>query len=393
MENFEYNKDDDGETEERVQVTKAICFNEEEIPSAILKTKRDLKESEIPPGYKKIDEEIVTKVYKIQGNRSKRRKYKSDFSRNILHSKYKPKTTYEAQNISNNFKNGKKKYFYEKYQFSPKNEDIFDFYSEYRAKNNINKNNINLRNSARSEELGIKYLNQMKTNHEYYITKNPFHIKKTINNSKDHYQRNNIKNYNIKNDYNYKYNFSDNNNENKNKKYNYSSYKVIYTRNNNSNNDYNNYGFNTYNRYNNQKYYNYNIYNNDNNKKEYYYSSNHYINNNHRDNNNYNSYKNNDKDYYSSSYINRESQIIEYNTKPQKYINYTPFNGGKIENYFENDVSQDGKYIVNIIFSKKIMNREDNIKIDNKNIEKEESDKERGKYKKNIHKKEIQHDE
>lgn len=56
---------DNGDTEERVQVTQAFCNSEEEIEEAIERSKRDLKNIEMPYGYQKLDEEIITTVYKV----------------------------------------------------------------------------------------------------------------------------------------------------------------------------------------------------------------------------------------------------------------------------------------------------------------------------------------
>ena len=47
--------------------------------------------------------------------------------------------------------------------------------------------------------------------------------------------------------------------------------------------------------------------------------------------------------------------------------------GGRIENYFENDISQDGKYVVSMTLSKKIMDEDELKKI-------------RGKYRNNYYK-------
>ena len=59
---------DDGETEERVQVSQAVCEKEEDIAEAIEMSKRELKRCEVPYGYTKIDEQIITTVYKIPEN-------------------------------------------------------------------------------------------------------------------------------------------------------------------------------------------------------------------------------------------------------------------------------------------------------------------------------------
>ena len=67
MENY-VNYEEDGDTEERVQVSQATCDREEEIEEAIERSKRHLRETKMPSGYEKLDEEIITTVYKIPGN-------------------------------------------------------------------------------------------------------------------------------------------------------------------------------------------------------------------------------------------------------------------------------------------------------------------------------------
>ena len=62
----DYHEDDD--TEERIQVNQATCDNEEEIEDAIERTKREFKETSVPYGYVKIDEQIITTVYKFPDN-------------------------------------------------------------------------------------------------------------------------------------------------------------------------------------------------------------------------------------------------------------------------------------------------------------------------------------
>ena len=59
---------DDDDTEERVHVAQATCYNEEDIEEAIEQTKRDLTRTSVPYGYTKIDEEIITTVYKMPEN-------------------------------------------------------------------------------------------------------------------------------------------------------------------------------------------------------------------------------------------------------------------------------------------------------------------------------------
>ena len=59
---------DDSETEERVQVAQETCENGEDILEAIERSKRQLKHSKVPFGYEKLDEEIITTVYKLPEN-------------------------------------------------------------------------------------------------------------------------------------------------------------------------------------------------------------------------------------------------------------------------------------------------------------------------------------
>ena len=66
----------------------------------------------------------------------------------------------------------------------------------------------------------------------------------------------------------------------------------------------------------------------------------------------------------SSSYRSQYRQSNINNTRNEEgneYGNtYSLFNGGKIENYFENQISRDGQYLVSMTLSKKILDDEDN---------------------------------
>ena len=66
MKNY-VNYRDNGQTEERIQITQACCDNMKDIEKAIEKSKKGLKKTDVPSGYKKLDEEIVTTVYKVPG--------------------------------------------------------------------------------------------------------------------------------------------------------------------------------------------------------------------------------------------------------------------------------------------------------------------------------------
>ena len=53
---------DNGQTKEIVQIAQATCDDKKDIEKTIEKSKKDLKKSDVPSGYKKLDEEIVTTV-------------------------------------------------------------------------------------------------------------------------------------------------------------------------------------------------------------------------------------------------------------------------------------------------------------------------------------------
>lgn len=106
---------DNGDTEERVQVTQAFCNTEEEIAEAIERSKRDLKKSDVPYGYQKLDEEIITTVYKIPDNEIIDETVES----NEINKKYRKIYKNEYENNQNaysnytNIKGGKIQNFYE----------------------------------------------------------------------------------------------------------------------------------------------------------------------------------------------------------------------------------------------------------------------------------------
>ena len=72
---------EDNDTEERIQVNQATCDNEDEIEEAIERTKREFKETSIPYGYIKIDEQIITTVYKLPDNEIIHRSQDSNMER------------------------------------------------------------------------------------------------------------------------------------------------------------------------------------------------------------------------------------------------------------------------------------------------------------------------
>ena len=274
MDNY-VNYRDKGETEERIQITKATCDNEEDIYEAIEKSKRDLKETEVPSGYQKLDEQIITTVYKIPGSRKPHRRYYSNFEKNI--SNRNNTSYYLNKNPFKTYNTGKKKYFYEQYECQPKYNNKFDNYSEYRIKNDTYKtisSPFKNSNNYDDQNCTIYNYNTITRNHGYHETKSPSPRKK--------------------NTYRTQYQTSQ-------------TYKT--------------------NRYNTDKI-----------------------------NRNFYNYKYNTIDINNRTYNENEN---EYESNHKKYRNYTNFNGGRIENYFENTISQDGKYLVSMTLSKRIQDEED----------------------------------
>ena len=254
---------DDEQTEERVQISQTTCYNEDEIAEAIERSKMQLKQSKVPYGYRKLDEQIITTVYKIPENQIIHRSCQNninEINENIINEKYISNSYYDNKKIHNN-NTGKNNYKYGKYETAQERDERNDYYQEERINSNENE----------------------------YNNKIPF--KKSVY-TEDYYQK-----------------------------------KGSPTRNDNSN---------------------------------FIESENYNI-------NKYHSQRNYNKNEY-------------YDDENERYEKYKKIKGGKIENYFENNMSKDGQYLVSMTLSKKI--QEKRIPIFGK-----------GKYKKNYKKKVIEIDE
>lgn len=251
MKNKKYSDD---ETEERIQVSHVKCNSKKELSEAIEKSKKELKNTKMPPGYKKIDEEIVTRVYKIPG---KKNKYKYKFNSSNFDSKNNIKEY-------NTYNSGKRKYFYSQCECNPRYDERYDYNSLYNTKNYNTQSSY--RNSIESEQNRTIYnFNNITKNHGYYEGKSPSPSPNKINS----YERK-IKTYN---------------------------------------------------------------------RDRYINSRNYYD--------------------FSKDIKNKTYNQTEYENIPKKYTNSTQINGGRIENYYENQISKDGKYLVSITLSKRIMDEEE----------------------------------
>ena len=154
----------DSETEERVQVAQEACENEGDIAEAIERSKRQLKHSEVPYGYEKLDEEIITTVYKIPENEIVHRSNEAnaeEINHNILKEKYITNNNYENKRVYNSYNAGKKGKLEDgaiyNYNSIIQNHDYYDIKDSYHKNNNSYKveyknYNINKYNSSKNNE-------------------------------------------------------------------------------------------------------------------------------------------------------------------------------------------------------------------------------------------------
>ena len=107
------NYHEDNDTEERIQVNQATCDNEDEIADCIERTKREFKENSIPYGYIKIDEQIITTVYKMPDNEIIHRSQDSNMERISDKIINEEKYLYNSEQNNNysNYNNIRKNYY------------------------------------------------------------------------------------------------------------------------------------------------------------------------------------------------------------------------------------------------------------------------------------------
>ena len=122
------------------------------------------------------------------------------------------------------------------------------------------------------------------------------------------------------------------------------------------------------------KNYDKNIYNTDYKKSNVQTRTNYYNSNNNYNNTDYYNRNANFKLEYVSSVNPRKMKYVENyennynynNKKPKTFTKYEKYTGGRIENYYENNISKDGQYLVTVSLSK-IVNDPVPISYDNKN--------------------------
>ena len=160
---------DCGETEERVQVTHASCMNEEDIEEAIERAKRELKETSVPYGYRKLDEKIITRVYKIPENEIIHESQESnaeEIKQNIVNENYSSNSKYENKKVYKSYDSGNTDPFPEEgtiynYNTITKNHGYYDGYPIYNNssshRSQYRQSNINNTRNEEGNEYGNTY--------------------------------------------------------------------------------------------------------------------------------------------------------------------------------------------------------------------------------------------
>ena len=108
------------------------------------------------------------------------------------------------------------------------------------------------------------------------------------------------------------------------------------------------------------------------------------------------------KNYYSNcncGYNNIRNRLYENNeneNRQKKYVNYKRINGGRMENYIDNEISKDGKYLVSMALSKKVMDEDEIEQEEEEEVNEEEEEneeKENQKYGNGYNREEMEIDE
>ena len=375
----DYNNYNDYNTEEREYITQETYYNEEDVPEEIEQTRNDYTRTNHPYDYSK--EERITTVYKTPNNwdnyeyrfnTGQKRKNKCKCCRccncdcnSKIEGGYGCCTEREVErkryNISPSYNSN-----YLEREGERKRYNISSSYNSNYTEREVERKKYNISpsyNSNHSKNLTTLYnYDTITTNHGYYEGKSPQHTyssrtqyrKYNINKSNNINRISPIKPKNMRyiGEEKYKNSSIKNTNDNSRGKYNNENTSKKYTNENYSN------------KYTNENYRKKNV--NENYRKKYV-------------NENYSEKYSNEN--YSEKYTNENSSEKYTNEYyPKKYTNSQEIKGGRIENYFENDISQDGKYVVSMTLSKKIMDEDELKKI-------------RGKYRNNYYKEEIEVDD
>lgn len=310
---------DIGDTKQKIKITRTTCDNESEISDAIKRSREELDYSNntsIPSEYNKVDEKIITTVYQVPQNDYNRNSYDRSNLREkrekIINKKYISTNRYENNNDYNTYK-----YDYNcgKCLCNPKYSERYDAYSKYGLYNRSPRRNKTPHNngSPSTETTTLYNFNNIARNHGYYETKSrsPSPSPKYSNNNCNTYRTyTECKKTSINKYHNNRCN----------------SRKKLYD----DDFDYDNYNkSNTY-------------------TNKYYYQRN--------------------KSLSKTPKVRRTCKRRCHcchcchckHTYPKRTVEYTPISGGRIENYFENEITQDGEYLVTMSLAKKVLDQ-DNV--------------------------------
>jgi len=118
-----------GETKHRIQVAQSACDNIYDLPEAVERAKHEVKHSEdfVPPGYIKVNEQVITTIYELPQKQIIYTNYndlngaKQKQINNITNNKYISENIYEHTNKEINYNNRNKNYKSDNnYVYSPK---------------------------------------------------------------------------------------------------------------------------------------------------------------------------------------------------------------------------------------------------------------------------------
>jgi hypothetical protein len=308
---------DIGDTKQKIKITKTTCDSESEISEAIKRSREELDDSSnhsIPSEYNKVDEKITTTVYQVPQNDYPRNQYDRSNIREkrekIINKKYISSNRYENNNDYNTYK-----YDYNcgQCKCNPKYTERYDVYSKYGIYNNSPKRTASPYNGSPSRDTYTLYnFNNIARNHGYYETKS------RSPSPSPNYSQNNCN----------------------------TTYRTYTESKKTSINKYNNNKCNSR-----RKLYDddldYNYYNKSNTCTDKYY-------------------------YHRNRHLSRTPKVRNISIKcchcchcchckhthPKKTVEYTPISGGRIENYFENEITQDGQYLVTMSLAKKVMDED-----------------------------------
>ena len=302
-----------GDTKEKVKITRTTCDNESEISDAIKRSREELdfsNNNSIPSEYNKVDEKIITTVYKVQPKDYTKNSYdRSNIREKIINKKYISTNRYESNNDYNTYRHD---YNCGQCRCNPKYTERYDVNSKYGIYNNSpRRTKTPYYDGSPSRETYTLYnFNNIARNHGYYETKS------RSPSPSPKYSSTNCNSFRT-----------------------YTEYR------NTSTDKYNNNRCYSRRRYDDDFDYN----KNNTYTSKYYYQRN----------------RNLSKTPKARKSCKKCCHCIHLyhcchcnHIGPKRTVEYTPISGGRIENYFENEITQDGEYLVTMSLAKKVMDQD-----------------------------------